>query len=178
MSITKGKWIEDKSECESPIFKKKFAADNIETASIDICGLGWFELYINGIRVMDTLFTPAVSTYEQLNNRRLAYPLDDIFVSLRIYYCSYEITSFLKDGENVISVQLGNGWFNQTKRIVEGDYVIRTIKPKYLGFYNNLHVYDAGENIAGEVRFDTDFSGKLIMMNSAALIPVFLQRKN
>lgn len=48
MDIQKGKWIEEKSGCESPIFKKKFNAEDVESAVIEICGLGWFELYING----------------------------------------------------------------------------------------------------------------------------------
>ena len=130
MNITKGKWIREKSECESPIFKKKFFTEDIKSGFIEICGLGWFELYINGKKVTEALFTPAVSVYEQLNGRRLLYPLEDVFVSPRIYCCRYDITKLLKDGENLISVWLGNGWYNQTKRDCEGDFSYG--KPKLL----------------------------------------------
>ena len=251
MDIQKGKWIEEKSGCESPIFKKKFNAGDVKSAVIEVCGLGWFELYINGKKVTDAMFTPAVSVYEQLGGRRLLYPLDDIFVSPRIYFCRYDISKLLSDGENVISVQLGNGWYNQKMRDCEGDFyygkpkllfcaviekndgetmtvisdesvkctqsgllennifhgekwdlsmadecrtandggyenaalakapggeleeftypydcVTRRITPKYLGFFNNLHVYDAGENIAGTVSFDTVSNEKITITHA------------
>lgn len=117
-----GKWITEKNGCESPVFRKKFSCGDIKSAGIKICGLGWFELFVNGKKVTDALFTPAVSTYEKLNGRQLLYPLSDDFVSPRIYYCRYDITKYLKNGENLISVQLGNGWYNQTRRDVEGDF--------------------------------------------------------
>ena len=63
MSIYTAQWVRDRGDCECPIFRKSFNCENIKNATVDICGLGWFELYINGKPVSDAVFEPAVSTY-------------------------------------------------------------------------------------------------------------------
>lgn len=67
MGIKDAKWIMGDEICEAPVFHKWFEAYETEQAVIDICGLGWYELYINGNPATDTLYMPAVSTYENIN---------------------------------------------------------------------------------------------------------------
>lgn len=122
MSIQNAVWISEPTGCESPIFRQKFYNKTIKKAVLDICGLGWFELFINGIQFGDAVFEPAVSTYYQIEGRRLGYKLSDKFVSPRVYYCHYDITDYLVNGENILSAHLGNGWFNQHVKIDEGDF--------------------------------------------------------
>ena len=124
MSIYTAKWIRDRADCESPVFRKKFISTNVKKATVDICGLGWFELYINGKPATDALFEPAHSNYSQLAGRRFGYyEFNDRFVATRTYFCRYDITDLLVDGENLMSAHLGNGWFNQhSVNIAEGDF--------------------------------------------------------
>lgn len=97
----KGKWIgtgasvEDRS---APLFKKIISLDALpEKAELYICGLGLFELRINGTLPDDTVLNPAHSQYDK-----------------RVLYLRYDILPFLKNGENEITVELGNFFYNDT----------------------------------------------------------------
>lgn len=114
------KWVRGGS-CESPvIFGKINCPANAASVSISICGLGFFELLVNGEKVGNDLLVPAWSDYEPREGRRLLYPLSDVR-SHRVYYLDYDLTGILKPGENELAVWLGNGWYNQHERNVEGD---------------------------------------------------------
>jgi alpha-L-rhamnosidase len=63
-----------------PMFRKEFAvAENIEKATINISGLGHYELQLNGEKVGDRFLAPGWTNYEK-----------------RIFYNTYDITSQLK----------------------------------------------------------------------------------
>ena len=64
------------------------------SARVYVTSLGLYEMYINGQRVSDQLFTPGWTSY----NKRLQYQ-------------TYEITNFLQKGKNAIGVILGDGWY-------------------------------------------------------------------
>lgn len=114
------KWVRG-GDCESPvIFGAIDCPDDMVSAGISICGLGFFELYVNGRKVGDDLLTPAWTDYEPRDGRRLLYPLGDVR-SHRVCYVDYSLTEYLKPGRNDIAVWLGNGWYNQHERNVEGD---------------------------------------------------------
>lgn len=102
------------------MIRKRFFADGEESACISICGLGLFRLWINGHLVSADEGVPAWTDYEDRGERRLIYPISDTFAH-RALYVNYDVSAFLVPGENVIGVLLGNGWFNQRKRNVEGD---------------------------------------------------------
>lgn len=124
--MLEGKWI-DFSGCEAPIARKGFQAKEPQSAVIQICGLGFFELYLNGKKVSDDLLTPVWSDYEPRRDRRMLYPIQDEFTH-RVYYREYEVTDYITEGENHLAVLLGNGWYNQHERNVEGDFAYG--KPK------------------------------------------------
>ena len=67
----------------------------ITDAIVYVCGLGHYELTINGQKVGDSEFAPLWSEY-----------------SKTVYYNVYEVTHLLKQGKNTISAILGNGFFN------------------------------------------------------------------
>ena len=80
----------------APLFRKSFRLDYLpDDARFVICGLGLYELYINGKHITKGVLAPYI------NNP------DDI-----LYYDSYDIKDYLNIGENVIGVMLGNGFFN------------------------------------------------------------------
>ncbi len=114
------KWV-SAGKCDfAPIILKKFNAVKGEKAVINISGLGFYELIINGERVSNDFYKPAVSDYAPRDFSRYTYPLNDV-TSHRVYYNAYDITKYLKNGENTLAVMLGKGYFAQKKRLAEGD---------------------------------------------------------
>ena len=91
--------------------RKEFdAAKPIRRATASICGLGFYELYLNGERIGDHYLDPAFTDYQK-----------------RALYLTYDVTRALKPGRNAIGVVLGNGWFNlitpHTLRFYAADYI-------------------------------------------------------
>lgn len=80
----------------APYFRKAFTLNfQPEMAEVTICGLGFYELYINGENITKGPLAPYISN------------TDDV-----CYYDNYNIAPLLKQGENVIGVLLGNGFRN------------------------------------------------------------------
>ncbi|MFA6715681.1 MAG: glycoside hydrolase family 78 protein [Victivallales bacterium] len=80
----------------APFFRKIFTWDDLNAkVNVYICGLGYYELYLNGRKVGDHVLNPVVTQYDK-----------------RISYVVYDVTEYLVAGENVIGVILGNGWYN------------------------------------------------------------------
>ncbi len=104
------RWIgaEEGSDATSILIKRSFFAKGDARASITLIGLGTFELFINGRRVSDDYFLPFNSEYEDIDcpkGERLGYS---------IYATRYDISEYLVDGENILSVILGLGWYTGT----------------------------------------------------------------
>lgn len=80
----------------APYFRKTFELDfTPENAEITICGLGFYELYINGENITKGHLAPYISNP------------DDV-----CYYDKYNIAAVLKKGKNAIGIHLGNGFRN------------------------------------------------------------------
>lgn len=114
------RWIGAAAQSQSPILQRSFSAPAPLTATLHITGLGYFDARINGQAVTDHRFQPHVSEYGPRDLAKFQYPLFDR-LNYRIYYCTYDVTQLLHDGENELSIQLGNGWYRQEERISEGD---------------------------------------------------------
>lgn len=79
-----------------PMFRKEFSIiDNIESASINICGVGHYELYINNKKIGDRFLSPGWTNYQK-----------------RYLYNTYDITEQIIKGDNAIGVIVGNGFYN------------------------------------------------------------------
>jgi len=79
-----------------PMFRKDFElTEEIESASINICGLGHYELYINDNKIGDRFLSPGWTNYQK-----------------RALYNTYDITKQVKNGGNAIGVMVGNGFYN------------------------------------------------------------------
>ncbi|GHT72754.1 alpha-rhamnosidase [Bacteroidia bacterium] len=81
---------------ETPLLRKKFVIEGNGTAFLHVNSLGYHEVYINGMRVGDEVLVPAVS---QLNKRSLTV--------------TYDLTSYLHEGENEVVFWLGTGWYKK-----------------------------------------------------------------
>ena len=92
-----------------PIFRKSFRLDRaVRRALLYGCGLGFHEFRINGERVGEDLFGPAWTDYRKTWR-----------------YSVYDVTGQLREGENVLGLMLGNGFY----RVTGGRYV------KYTGSF-------------------------------------------
>ena len=93
---------QDKSPQPAPLFRKGFIlAQEPVGARVYICGLGYYELHLNGAKVGDHILDPAFTRYDR-----------------RALYVTYDVTEQLKKGQNAIGVILGNGWYNMHTRAV------------------------------------------------------------
>ncbi len=89
------------------ILRGRFNVENALKATLRVIGLGFFHCYINGERVSNDLFLPLSTDFEERKN----YPIDEIISGHRIYVPEYDITSMLRNGENVIAIHFGGGWY-------------------------------------------------------------------
>ena len=87
----------DAGNTHTPLLRKKFTVADTNTAFLHVNSLGYHEVYINGKRVGDDVLSPAVS---QLNKRSLTV--------------TYDVTSYLRKGENELVLWLGTGWYKVT----------------------------------------------------------------
>ncbi len=114
------RWIGADEAISAPLFRKTFRLEKpVARASVAISGLGYFELHLNGQRIGDDVLVPNWTDYDDRRIEGLLYPFDDQ-TSKRVHYLQYAVTSELRRGENAIGVMLGNGFYNQTERTVEG----------------------------------------------------------
>lgn len=105
----------------SPIIERRFSLEAVpENVLLTVTGLGYFKAAINGIPVTEDRFQPHVTDYERRAFTKITYPCRDTFTH-RIYVCTYPVTELLKRGENVLTVQLGDGFYRQHERVAEGE---------------------------------------------------------
>ena len=80
----------------APLLRKSFSLrKDIRRATVYICGLGYYELSLNGRKVGDHVLDPKVTRYDR-----------------RVLYVMYDVTAQLRAGANAVGVMLGNGWYN------------------------------------------------------------------
>lgn len=72
------------------------AKKDVAEAMAYVCGLGYFELSINGKLADDTLLNPCNTQYSQ-----------------QVLYRTFDVTSLVKKGGNAVGVELGNGFYNE-----------------------------------------------------------------
>lgn len=124
--MKKEHWICGGAGCEAPLFRRSFWMDKTErfqSARLEICGLGYFLFYINGKRISDQELMPAMTDYSSVLGCETTYPVWEERSAHRCRYLSFDLLPYLKAGENVLAVRLGNGWYHQTERIAEGKFV-------------------------------------------------------
>ncbi len=138
-----GEWIGAKdTNISAPLLKKEFTVDKkIESAYVFICGLGYYELYINGKKVGNHVLDPGTSDYFK-----------------RALYVTYNVKSYLQKGENVVGAWLGNGYFR-----------MRTVRhygsrPQLLFQMNIRYTDGSTEHVVSNTSWKT--SGSPIIANS------------
>ncbi len=115
-----GQWIARTTDINSkpaPMLRHTFALDGkIKQARAYICGLGYYELHLNGRKIGDHLLDPGYTRYDK-----------------RDLYVTYDVTDALRRGKNAVGVILGNGWYNvQTRAVWDFDKAPWRAAPKLL----------------------------------------------
>ncbi|MCK5128778.1 MAG: family 78 glycoside hydrolase catalytic domain, partial [Clostridiales bacterium] len=119
--ITDAMWICADSKISSPLFKRVFTIDKSITSAVLSCtGLGYFEAYLNGEKVGLDVLIPAQTDYEDRQLIHMKYPMN--FKSHhRVMYLDYDVTEMIAQGDNALGMWLGNGFYRQTERYIEGN---------------------------------------------------------
>jgi len=86
----------------------------VTRATAYVCGLGFFDLYLNGAKVSQDVMDPALSEYDKAD-----------------YVVTFDVTGKLNEGANALGVILGNGRF-YGPRLQEGLQFTRFGYPKLL----------------------------------------------
>jgi alpha-L-rhamnosidase len=114
------RWIGATTNVEvqpAPMFRRQFELGaKVKRARATVCGLGYYELHLNGEKVGDHLLDPGYTRYDK-----------------RVLYVTYDVTDNLKKGDNAIGVMLGHGWFNcQTHAVWDFHKAPWRSAPKFL----------------------------------------------
>ena len=85
----------------SAVYLRKSAtlARNVKRATALICGLGYYELCVNGDKAGTQVMNPAFSDYQRT-----------------VYYTAHDVTTLLRKGDNTLGIILGNGFYNLPER--------------------------------------------------------------
>ena len=108
-----GRWMGPDADCQTPLLRRVFTASAAANAVLTICGLGFFEAYLNGQPVSGDLFVPPSTNYHDrpapmtVNGHIFAEQM-----ATRILCPQYDVTALLREGKNVLAVRLGNGYYN------------------------------------------------------------------
>jgi len=93
------KWISDNFDKEfrkAPMLRKGFTTVKVvKQARAYVCGVGYYELFINGKRVGDHFLDPGYTHFDK-----------------RVLYVTYDVSDLVRQGDNVVAAVLGNGWLN------------------------------------------------------------------
>ncbi len=81
----------------APLYRKEIETPKeVAQATAFISGIGYYELYVNGVRIGDQVLDPGWTNYKKT-----------------ILYASHDITAQLKKGKNAVGVMLGSGFYSQ-----------------------------------------------------------------
>ena len=99
-----GQWIAADKNVSSPLLRREFQIDkDVKRAQVHVCGLGFYELFINGRKVENHVLDPASTYFE--NNL-------DFKLKSRALYITYDVSRYLQPGANAVGVMLGHGWYS------------------------------------------------------------------
>ncbi len=99
-----GHWITADMGADTPaVLQRRFTVAGLEgvrkaagavASRLYICGLGMYEVYLNGEKVGSEYLAPGYHSYD-----------------FHLQAQTYDVTEYLREGENEIRIWLGDGWF-------------------------------------------------------------------
>ena len=92
--ITGNYRVNKKNRYPVDCFRKTFILSDVKKARLYITACGLYEARLNGERAGDFILAPGITDYRK-----------------RVQYQTYDVTALLQKGENVLTVQLADGWY-------------------------------------------------------------------
>jgi len=135
-----------------PLFRKSFIINKkIKSATAFVTGLGQFEFFVNGTKAGDHFLDPGWTQY-----------------SKHALYVPFDITSQLKQGENVLGAMLGNGFYyipGERYRKLTGAYgypkMIANVVIEYAdGSTVNIVTDQSWKTVSSPVYFSSIYAGE------------------
>ena len=135
-----------------PLMRKDFSlTKKIRSATAFICGLGHFELHINGKKISDHFLDPGWTNYAK-----------------HAQYVTFDITKALSNGANAFGVILGNGFYyipGQRYRKMTGAYghpkmIMRAIIKYEDGSIDNIVTDQSWQTFSSPIIFSSIFGGE------------------
>jgi alpha-L-rhamnosidase len=109
------RWMTPGDRIDTPYIRGEFDVDKkVASARITICGLGFYELFINGMRIGDDLYGTLASDFHAYDNQPCAKLFGEK-TSHRIYVNQHDITKELSR-QNCLGVALAPGWYRNGHR--------------------------------------------------------------
>ncbi len=144
----------DTNSLPAPMLRRTFTlTSKIKRARAYICGLGYYELHINGKKIGERLLDPAYTRFDK-----------------RVLYSTYDVTEDLKRGKNAVGVILGNGWYNvQTLAVWDFHKAPWRAAPKLLmqlrveytdGYVETIVTDSQWKASTGPIVFDSIYGGE------------------
>lgn len=96
-------WIgREREKDATPLFRKEFSLKkrNLLRARLYGCGLGLYDVFLNGRKLDEDYFEPGDSDYRKT-----------------VYYRVWDVTERLRDGENALGFWLGNGQYRNYEEV-------------------------------------------------------------
>ena len=134
------------------MMRKEFTVNKaIKNATAFICGLGQFEMSLNGNKIGDHFLDPGWTNY-----------------SKHALYVTFDITDKLRQGKNAIGVMLGNGFYyipGQRYRKMTGAYghpkmIMLTVIEYTDGTVENIVSDENWKTFSSPVTFSSIFGGE------------------
>ena len=101
----KGKWVSVPSNFQGGtlLIRKRFPVEKkVTRARAYVCGLGYHECFCNGKKLGDARLNPGVTAYDK-----------------RVLYVTYDLEGALKQGDNVLGVEVGYGWLGMRNLLIQ-----------------------------------------------------------
>ncbi len=130
----KAVWItddKDKDAESAPMFRKEFdAGEEIRSARIYVSACAYAEVRLNGEKISNAFLDPGFTRYDKRN-----------------LYTVTEVADKLREGANVLSVVLGNGFYNEIHRLATWDFE-KALWRNRARFVLELHIEHADGSIS------------------------------
>lgn len=111
----KAQWIAPSLDhAGAPLLRKQFKTrGKVKQAKVFVCGLGYFELYVNGQRIGDDYLVPNMTDYTERHDlAKGPIAIAGNMSGHRVMYLAYDVTRQLQKGGNALGVLLGNGFYD------------------------------------------------------------------
>lgn len=108
------KWVgaSERTSDDFFVLRGRFSVTSTKKVALHALGLGFFHCYINGICINPDTFLPLSSDYEGSCD-----PTGEVLSGHRVYVPQFDISPFVQEGENVIALHFGGGWYTHKRRV-------------------------------------------------------------